>query len=421
MKVLAICGGPPVVSSPHPHADRARFTAADQNAISAYLSNKSNPNSYFGRDGLLREYEDELASFFSRRYCILTNSGTSALHTAFFSAGIEPGDEIIAPTYTFHATVTPAFQLGAVVVLADAELDTGNIVPIDVERKITDRTKAIVVTHQYGHPVDGPALRDIAQQHNLVLIEDVSLAIGSTLDESMAGTFGDIACLSLGSTKLLSGGQGGALVLDDTTMWERGNLLGHFALRCYDTVEAPLLRQFADTGYGHNYRMHVLSIAVSLSRFHQRDELIGARHQRYNLLSTRLAETKVIEPPITRRGVTRGSWQGYCALYQAETTGVPIDMFVKALRAEGLEVSARGYHPPLHWSRIFQTRQDGLRSSVPYAKNRRTYRRGDFPQAEAHVKNLIGFPLFLDEDLQLIEEYGRACQKVVDYIDVLQG
>ncbi len=420
MGVLAIMGGTPVVTQPQPHADRARFTEADRAAVLAYLADPANPNSFYGRDGLLRTYEEELAAFFGRRYCVLTNSGTSALFTAFFAAGLEPGDEVICPTYTFHATVMPLFQLGAVPVLAEAELDTGNIDPADVENKITDRTRAVVCTHQWGHPVNGSALKEIACRRGLLLIEDVSLAVGAELTGVRAGAFGEIACFSLGSTKLLSGGQGGALVTDDTTLWERSNLVGHFAHRSYQTVESPLLRQFAGTGLGHNFRMHVLAVAVSRARFHRLGELIDARRRRHERLSSLLARTGVFEPPTTRPGATRGSWHGYCARYRADRTGVPLDTVVKALAAEGLEVYGRGYHPPLHEQRIFQVRENPihLRRHPP---NFRTYRREDFPQTEQHIAQLVGFPLFLDEDLKLVEDYAQACQKVVDHLDELSA
>lgn len=420
MSELAICGGRPSVPHPKPHANRAVFTPADRAAIETYFEDPAPQNSYFGREGMLGAFERELAGFFGRGHCVLTNSGTSALHTAFFAAGVEPGDEVIGPAYTFHATVTPVFRLGAVPVLCDAEADTGNIDPDRIESLITEKTRAIVVTHQWGHPVDALRIAEIARRRGLVLIEDLSLAFGATLDGRLTGTFGDIACFSLGSTKLLSGGQGGGLVLDDQTMWERSNLIGHFARRSFDAVQSPALRQFADTGYGHNFRMHTLAIAISRSRFHRRAELMSARHARYERLSAHLSATGVIDPPVTRPGVYRGGWQGYCARHDPERTGVPLDVLVRALAAEGLEVSAGGYHLPLHYSRIFQSRSDGQAMHTPPPSNRRVYRRGDFPVAERHVGQLIGFPLFLDEELELVDAYGEACQKVCEQLERLR-
>lgn len=418
---LAVHGGTPAVPYRHPHADRAAFTAADRRAVADYLDRPGPTNSIFGRDGVLREFEDELADYFGRRHCILTNSGTNALHSAFFAAGIEPGDEVICPTYTFHATVTPLLQLGAVPVLADAELDTGNIDPAHVEKLITDRTRAVVVTHQWGHPVDGPALRAIAQSARLVLIEDVSLAVGASLDDELAGSFGDIACLSLGSTKLLSGGQGGALLLDDDAMWERATLLGHFSRRSLETVASLFNRQFADTGYGHNYRMHVLAIVVSRARFHRLDELIRMRHERYDLLADGLDMFGALASPTTRPGAFRGSWHGFCAAYDADATGIPLAGFAQALAAEGLEVAPGGYQPPLHLARLFCAASDGVWPRTGGPAGRRVYRPGDLPVAEAHVSRLLGFPLFLDEPMALVEAYVAGYEKVAAQLDRLRG
>jgi dTDP-4-amino-4,6-dideoxygalactose transaminase len=167
--------------------------------------------------------------------------------------------------------------------------------------------------------------------------------------------------------------------------------------------------------------MHALAIAVSRNRLQQVNQLIADRHKRFNRLSEHLRSTGVMDPPVTREGAFRGSWQGYCAMYDASRTGVPLDKLVQALRAEGLEVTPRGYHLPLHYSRIFQTRGDGQWTHTSPLPNRRTYRRGDFPNAERHIEQLIGFPLFMDEGMELIDAYGEACRKVCENLDELRS
>ena len=417
---LALLGGDPCLTHPLPHADRTQITSEDRRALDEYLSDPNAQNSFFGRDGILAEYEEELALLFGKRFCLLTNSGTNALHSAFFGVGIEPGDEVICPTYTFHATVMPLFQLGAVPVLVDVEPDTGNIDPADIERSLSNKTRAVVVTHQWGHPAELGDIRAICTNNKLPMIEDVSLAVGARLHDWVAGAVGDVACFSLGSTKMLSGGQGGALITDNVNIWERATLLGHFAARSYETVQSPYLRQFASTGYGLNYRIHPFSVAISRARLRKFDSLVKDRHARYNRLTALISATDLFDPPVTRPGATRGSWQGYCARLRGEETGLGVDTIVEALRAEGLDIQARGYHMPLHWHRIFQTRKDGLRSRVPYPGNRRVYSLTDFPKANAHVEQLVSFPLFLNEDFDLIEGYGRACAKVADHMDELR-
>lgn len=420
MAHLALLGGKPILFKAGNHAERGKFTPDDVAAMQAYLSHPGQENAIFGRSGPVRHLEDQLAAYFGRRYCVVTNSGTNALHSAYFGIGLKPGDEVIAPTNTFLATVTPLLQVGAVPVLADAERDTGNIDPADVERKITPRTRAIVVTHLRGHSCDMDALVEIAQRHRLHLVEDISLAFGSTIGGRLVGTFGTAACFSLGSTKMLSGGQGGGLVMDDTEVWDRANLVGHFAHRCTQAVETPFYRQFTETGYGHNYRMHVLAAVVSMRRLERLGELMEQRHARYQLLSEMLTGLGVLGPQVVRPGVTMGSWQGYCASYDPEAAGgVSVDLVVRALRAEGLMVSARGYHQPLHLTPFFQTPDDGFYPGNSYADHKRIYRQGDLPAAESHVERIIGFPLFLDEPMSLVERYGEACAKLAAHIGEL--
>jgi perosamine synthetase len=418
---LAFFGGTPVVSQPAPHADLLSFTQADKRAVMAVLDRPLQTMSYFGREGELETYEEELAAYFGTAHVVLTNSGTSALYTAFFAAGVGIGDEVITSVYTFPATVTPVLSLGAVPVCVDIDARSGNLDCEAVANAMTERTRAIVATHQWGHPVDGPRLRAIADQHGLTLIEDVSLAVGATLNGRLAGTFGHAAALSLGSTKMFSGGQGGAYITSDPRMADYATLLGHFGRRSQQTVQDPRLRSYAATGYGHNFRMHPLAVAISRARFHRRDELIAARQERFARLSEWLRQTAgVLEPPWTQLGLTRGSWQGYCAHYNPCGTAVPLARFVQALRAEGLDVIPRGYQPCLHETRIFQN-QDGERHPRGMSFARRDYALGDFPIAESHVASLVGFPIFLHEPMALIDAYGRACVKVASRLDQLSA
>ena len=418
--MLALTGGARTVEAPPPHTHPVDFSPADRQAVLDFIDGPGSTTSYYGREGILRDFEDELAAYHSRRWCVLTNSGTNALHSAYFGIGIEPGDEVLAPTYTFLATVTPLLQLGAIPVLVDCEPDTGNIAPEDLEHRITDRTRAITVTHQWGHPVDMDAVMDVARLHGLAIVEDVSLAVGATYHGRRTATFGDVAAFSLGSTKMISGGQGGALVTDDREIMERANLVGHFVRRSADQVESSRYRPFCDTGYGHNYRMHVLAIAIARARFHNIAEMIAARHERLTALSAHLAGSRSLAPPVTRDHVTRGTWVGFSASFDADAAGVSLEAYCAALAAEGLEVLGGGYHAPLHRAAFFQTRDDGFYKRREYAPGKRIYREGDFPVAEAHADRQVAFPLFLDEPLELVEAYGAAVRKVDAHLDELR-
>ncbi|WP_158674695.1 DegT/DnrJ/EryC1/StrS family aminotransferase [Streptomyces hoynatensis] len=416
---LAILGGPPTIDRPGVIGNTVAFTPEDRDAAIRFMYSRSGRLSFYGREGLLGRYEDELAAYHGVRHAVLTNSGTSALYSAYFGLGLEPGDEVIAPTYTYLATVTPLVGLGVVPVLADADPETGNLDPDDVRRRITDATRAIVVTHQWGHPVEMDEIMQLATDRGLRVLEDTSLAVGATYRGRRVGSIGHVAAFSLGSSKLLSGGQGGALVTDDDEIMERANLVGHFARRSREQVRSETYLPFVDTGYGHNFRMHALAVAISYRRFRRIDELIGRRARCYQALTRQLEGSSLLRPPLTRPHVTRGSWLGYTADYDAAAAGVDIDTFAKALQAEGLLVLPRSYHPLLHRTALFNRRDDGYRRKGPFTPGKRVYAEGDFPAAEAHVDRQLAFPHFLDEEEWIIEAYGAAVRKVENEIEAL--
>lgn len=416
----AIAGGSPTIRDPQVVHDPVAFTAEDRAAAIAFMESPDATMSFYGREGLLRRYEDELAEYHDKRYAVLTNSGTSAIYSAFFGLGLQPGDEVIAPTYTFLATVTPLLGLGVVPVLADADPETGNLDPDDVRKRVTGKTRAIIVTHQWGHPAELDDIMQLARDHRLRVVEDLSLAIGATYCGRRVGSIGDVGAFSLGSTKMLSGGQGGCLVTSDEDVMERANLVGHFVRRSRDQVRSEKYRPFCDTGYGHNLRMHAIAVAISYERFQRIHELIERRTQRYTALTEQLRRSRVLTPPPTRPHVTRGSWVGYTATFNPEAAaGLPLDLYVRALQAEGLLVMARGYHPLLHRTPLFTRHDDGYRPHGPFTPGKIVYSEGDLPNAETHVDHQVAFPLFLNEEDWIIEAYGEAIRKVDDHIDAL--
>ena len=178
MAELAIFGGAPLLSVQKPHANRNKFTASDCAAITAYLQSPGNELSTFEKPGIIDEYEKQLQHWLGRKYCMLTNSGTNALLAALVAIGIKPGHQVIASTYTFQASATPALQLGADIVLADVEADTGNISPASIASLVNERTKAVVVTHQWGHPVSINEIKEVLKPFSVLIIEDFSLAQG---------------------------------------------------------------------------------------------------------------------------------------------------------------------------------------------------------------------------------------------------
>lgn len=415
--MLAIAGGEPVIENPGVIGNPAAFTAEDRDAVMQFMYSGTSRLPSDGPGGVLGRYEDELAAYHGVRHAILMNSGTSALYSAYFGLGLEPGDQVIAPAYTCPATVAPLVSLGVTPVLADVDPETGNLDPDDVRGRIVYSTRAIVVPHQSGHPVEMDEIMQIASERRLRVVEDSSLAVGATYRGRLVGSIGHVAAFSLGPGQLL-GGQGGAFITDDDEIMERAILLGHLR-RADDRIRLEKYLPFRDTGYGHNFRMDTLSAAISYRRFQRIDRLMSQRAQRYKALTRQLEGSRVLRPPVTRPHVTRGSWVGYTASFDAEAAGVDIGTYAKALQAEGLQVTPRSYYPLLHRSGLFARREDRYRRHGPFTPGKQVYSEGDFPAAEAHADSQLAFPHFLDEDDWIIEAYGEAIRKVEDKLDAL--
>jgi perosamine synthetase len=373
--------------------------------------------SYYGREGVLADFEDAFKTYHNCKYALAVSSGTAALHSAFVACGIGPGDEVIAPTHTFLATVTPILATNGLPVLVDCEYDNEGIDPEAVAKAITPRTKALVVTHLWGHPVEMQPILSIAARHKLRVIEDCSHAHGSLYRGEKVGTLGDVGCFSLQSKKIVAAGQGGILITNDQDIYERAILFGHFRVRAEESVFQPDLRKFADTGYGLNYRIHPLGAALAMAQFPKLDDRIEQRRRRLEYLSQGISEIPGITPPTTRPHVTRGAFYGYKPRYCAEDlAGLSMDVYIRALRAEGLEIKRPGSEP-LHLSSLFRGAPGGLANFTnSRADSRRIYEKGDCPVSERIHNVALSLPTFTYEPFSLIDEYLDGFRKVTAHL-----
>lgn len=399
------------------NVDRNRFTASDIDAVEKYLYSNDGQLSYYGDEGLQHEYEQALANYFCRKRCLLMNSGTNSLLAAYFGLKISYRDEVLVPAHSFYAVATPLLLLGAIPVVVDCDTELGLIEVSDAEHKITPNTKAIVVNHLCGHPADMQKIKELAMKYNLKIVEDLSLSIASTIDGKLTGTFGDVACFSLGSTKILSGGQGGALITDDEEVFERAVLLGCFGKRAYQNVINPFYRQFIDGSYGTNCRMHSLAIAISYARFKNLNNLIKDRHDRFNMISEVLKRFEFIDAPKTLKGCFRGSWHGYYALYNQGILDITTNRITELLNEKGLNVNSGTHYTLLHKMPVITRVRDGFMGMKDNANKRREERAFSCPHVEEYNKKTISFPLFLDEDIEAVEKYCLTLRKALEEIE----
>lgn len=394
---------------------RNNYSSEDIESIQLFLKNY-NVLSYYGDEGLQHIYEEALKTYFNARHAILVNSGTNALFSSYFALGIMPNDEVIVPAFSFFAIASPLLLLHAKIVMADCSAETGLISVQDVLMKISDKTKAVVVNHVAGDSIDMSAFMDEMHKRNVAVIEDLSLAFGATDNGRRLGTFGDLTCCSLGSTKMLSGGQGGFIITNNREFFERIVLLGFFGRRAQQNVINPFYRQFVNVSYGLNIRMHSLAIAVSFGRFNRVDELIHMRHERYMKLTRSLsAYSNILSPPRQTPSKSRGSWHGYYALLSEDLSEDRRNNLVQELQEEGLYVLRGAHYPLLHKEKIYFISKDGFYrvKDNPFKDGTLYY---DCPNAVRYNNRIVSFPLFLDEDMSIIEHYCDKLERILDKI-----
>lgn len=404
---LALLGGPPAITRGAPHF--AWPPMADDTA-EAVLAQLDESISIYDRSGVIAELEDALRCYHGVKHAILTSSGTAALHSAYAACGIQPGDEVIVPAYTFFATATPLLHLGAIPVLADCD-DSGNLDPTDVEQRITGKTAAVMVTHMWGAPADMDALTAITGQHGLVLLEDAAHAAGASIGGRKVGTFGNVAGFSLNGPKPLSAGEGGFVLTDDDEIYYRVLLHGHYNKRCRNEIPVSHdLYSYAITGMGLKFRIHPLAATIALNQLTHLDAYLDGR----NLIAARMRDALNALPGITVLDApdgARSSWYGMIIHYHPDQlSGLPIEGFYDALKAERcLEVDRPGSTRPLNLHPLFQAPA----ALFPHGAGLPAYAAGQFPRAEAFHASTLKLPVWHhEEDIPLADAYMGAFAKV---------
>lgn len=238
-----------------------------------------------------REFENRFSHYVNRSYGIAVSSGSAALDVALQAIGIVRGDEVIMPAFTI---ISPAFSVvraGALPVLVDADPLTWNMDVTQLAEKVTSRTKAIIVVHIYGLPVDMDPILDIAKKHNLKIIEDAAEMHGQTYKGKMCGTFGDVSVFSFYSNKLITTGEGGMLVTDNEEIANRCRKLRNLSFE-------PTGRRFVHYDMGWNYRMTNLQAALGVAQLEKVDEHLAKKKQIGNYYRTGLKSLKHFQQPL---------------------------------------------------------------------------------------------------------------------------
>jgi len=332
------------------------------------------------------EFEEAFSHYCGVQYGIAVTSGTTALHLALATLGIGPGDEVIIPPITHIACANMATLAGARPVLVDCSWDTWGIDPTKIEEKITSRTKAIMVVHLYGHPVDMDPILEIADKHGLYVIEDAAEAHGAEYKGRRAGSLGHMGCFSFYANKIVTTGEGGMIVTNDATLAARARKLRDQA---YEKE-----RRFWHQELGFNYRMTNVQAAIGVAQMERIDEFINTRRRNAQLFNELLSEVPGLTLPPEAEWAKNVYWM--YSLLVGDDFGMDRDQLADYLKSQGIDT--RPFFYPIHLQPLYE----------------QLFRGENYPVAEELSKRGINLPSgneLTETQVRRIAEEIKSAQK----------
>ena len=277
----------------------------------------------------VQNFEKSVASFVNSKYAIAVNSGTAALQAALYALDIKKGDEVLVPSFTFVATANAVVSTGAKPVFVDILKENYTIDPVDLERKITKKTRAIIPVHLYGNVANIERLREISKKHNIPIIEDSAQSLGSTYKGKHTGTFFEMGCYSMYPAKVMTSGEGGFIVTNNKNIRDKLLMIrNHGMVHGYDTRI-----------FGLNLRLPEINAAIATVQMKKLPKFLKSRKNNAKLLSKLISDLKVTLP-IERKN-ENVNWY----LYTISTD--KRNKLLKKLNEKG--IGAAAYYPtPIH-------------------------------------------------------------------------
>ena len=293
----------------------------------------------------VQDFERLLADFLHVKHAIAVNSGTAALHASILAAGIKESDEILIPSFTFVATANSVACTGAKPVFVDIEKDTYTMDPLDLENKITKKTRAIIPVHLYGHPAKMDEIKEIANKHSIIVIEDACQSLGSTYDGKQTGSLGQMGCFSMYASKVLTSGEGGSITTDSDEFAEKLRMIrNHGMVSGYDTRII-----------GFNMRLPEISAAIAKTQMKKIQSMLDKRASNARklgqLLSNKIKDKNIVLPHENQR--TKYNWYLYTVALNDSR-----DKVKKFLNNSGIGATIY-YDPPVHQTPFYSKFYNG--------------------------------------------------------------
>lgn len=418
---LAIDGGEPAVTIEEPEGWQ-RPVEEQKRAVNKLIEDGAISGAGYG---VPREFENAFRKYTGAEYCVTVDHGSTALESAFYAVGVGPGDEVITPTVGYIGAYAGALHLGARPVFCEIDPKTLLPDPEDVERRITDRTAAIAITHWNGRVCDMDAFREISDRHDVPIVEDAAHAHASKWDGDHIGSVGDIACYSLQgvapSGKPIAGGEGGIVTTNDREYYERqlsychlhrAGVTDELSREPYDDLDFELL--------GQKYRAHPLALAIAKIGLESLEYRCQQRMAYRDELFDRLEGLPGVRPvrPYAE-SETDGLYGGLKIVLDTDDLTVSPETFIEALDAEGAPVRGPGFAYVEHLRTIFRDGYDlwgGGRSPIdgefcglpPYEG----YQEGDFPVSEDLNERVITVSSYIEPADGFLDQCVRAFEKV---------
>jgi dTDP-4-amino-4,6-dideoxygalactose transaminase len=422
---LAIFGGPKtVLSDPGDMFVWPIITKEDDDAVLDVLHRRA----MSGTD-VTKLFEKDIAKWQGSEYALAFSSGTAAIHAAMFACKVGIGDEIIVPSVTYWASAAQVFSLGGTPVFAEIDPDTLCLDPKDIEHRITEKTKAIVVVHYCGHPADMDAIMDIARRRNLKVIEDVSHAQGGLYKGRKLGSIGDVGAMSMMTGKSFAIGEGGMLVTNDREIYDRAIIFGHHDGAHTREIQTEYLKEYIGLPMGgYKFRMHQMSSAVGRVQIKYYDERTAEIRKAMNYFWDLLEGVPGLKAHRTSpdSGSNMAGWYAPHGLFRTEELGgLSVTRFCEAVRAEGISACNPGCNAALHTHTLFNTCDVyGNGKPTRIANSNWDVRENDksLPVSEKIGTMAYGIPWFIHYRPEIIEQYAKAYRKAAEnYKDLLKG
>lgn len=345
-----------------------------------------------------KRFEELFADYVGSRHAIAVSSCTAGLHLALVAGGIGPGDEVITTPLTFCSTANVVVHQGAVPILADVRIDTFNVDPRGMRKKITPRTKAIIPVHLAGQPCEMDEIRAIAEQHDLQVIEDAAHATGAKYKDRMVGAISDVTVFSFYAIKNLTTGEGGMITTEDEGLAEKMRFL-----RLHGISTDAWKRYSAQGSWyyevlfpGYKYNMTDIQASLGIHQLARQEKFLEVRQRYAEMYTDAFRDLPEITTPVVKDHV-RHAWHLYIIRLNLERLTIDRGQFIEALRKENIGTSV--HFIPLHLH--------------PYYRERYGFKKGDFPVAESLYEGIVTLPLYPKMSVEDVEDVIKAIRKVV--------